>query len=158
MPLIRVNCPENSFTAEQEAEPAPLLVEAAMVEEFNPVGEEARIGTFVVFNEVPDPKAIGANGQPFWLVESFVAAPFFNQELRDHAQDRGDEAFIKVLGDDDSVRARREGDLSCLPGAHLLNADRHSRGQLGMVGGGTTSALEIGSFSVPIRTPSVGRS
>ena len=33
MPRIRFTCPENSFTAEQEAELAPLLVEAVMVEE-----------------------------------------------------------------------------------------------------------------------------
>ena len=39
MPLIRVTCPENSFTAEQEAELAPLLVEAVMVEEVDPVSE-----------------------------------------------------------------------------------------------------------------------
>src|SRR5262245_46340903 len=39
MPLIRVTSPENSFTAEQKAQLAPLLVDAVMVEEVDPVTE-----------------------------------------------------------------------------------------------------------------------
>ncbi|MBV9514950.1 MAG: hypothetical protein JO280_13065, partial [Mycobacteriaceae bacterium] len=85
MPLIRVTSPENSFSAEKKAELAPLLVDAVMVEEVDPVTEAARDAVFIVFNDVPRPNAFGANGQPFWLVESFVDAGFFNQARRDAA-------------------------------------------------------------------------
>ena len=102
MPLIRVTSPENSFSAEQKAELAPLLVDAVMVEEVDPVTEAARDAVFIVFNHVPRPNAFGANGQPFWLVESSVDAGFFNQARRDAAQARVAKAFVTVLGDDGS--------------------------------------------------------
>ena len=146
MPLIRVTCPENALTAEQEAELAPLLVEAVMVEEVNPLSEAARNGTFVVFNEVPHPKAIGANGQPFWLVESFIDAGFFNQARRDAAQDRVAKAFVTVLGDDGS--SVTQGGRTVSPAylarmySLLIEIPEGSWGWLG----GTTSALEIGQW------------
>jgi phenylpyruvate tautomerase PptA (4-oxalocrotonate tautomerase family) len=102
MPLIRVTSPENSFSTEQKAELAPLLVDAVMVEEVDPVTQAARDATFVVYNDVPRHDAIGANGQPFWLVESFVDAGFFNQARRDAAQANVAKAFVTVLGDDGS--------------------------------------------------------
>ena len=55
-----------------------------------------------MFERGPRHKAIGANGQPFWLVESFVDAGFFNQARRDDAQARIAKAFVAVLGDDGS--------------------------------------------------------
>jgi hypothetical protein len=42
MCLIRAISPENAFTAEQKAELAPLLIDAVMVEEIDPVTEVAR--------------------------------------------------------------------------------------------------------------------
>ena len=102
MPLIRVTSPENSFSAEQKAELAPLLVDAGMVEEVDPVTEAARDATFIVFTEVPQHDAFGAGGQPFWLVESITASGFFNQARRDDAQARVAKAFVTVLGDDGS--------------------------------------------------------
>jgi phenylpyruvate tautomerase PptA (4-oxalocrotonate tautomerase family) len=102
MPLIRVTSPENSFTAEQKAQLAPLLIDAVMVEEVEPVTQAARDAVFIVFNDVPRHDAIGANGQPFWLVESFVDAGFFNQARRDAAQAHVAKAFLTVLGDDGS--------------------------------------------------------
>jgi phenylpyruvate tautomerase PptA (4-oxalocrotonate tautomerase family) len=102
MPLIRVTTPENSFSAEQKAELAPLLVDAVMVEEVDPVTVAARNATFIVYNEVPQHNWVGANGQPFWLVESFVDAGFFDQARRDDAQARIAKAFVTVLGEDGS--------------------------------------------------------
>jgi phenylpyruvate tautomerase PptA (4-oxalocrotonate tautomerase family) len=146
MPLIRITYPENALTAEQVAELAPLLVDAIMVEEVSPVSEAARNGTFVVYNEVPHPKAIGANGQPFWLVEAFVDAGFFNQARRDDAQDRVAKAFVTVLGDDDS--SVEAGGKTVSPAylarlySLLIEIPEGSWGWLG----GSTSALEIGEF------------
>ena len=102
MPLIRVTSPENSFSAEQKAQLAPLLVDAVMVEEVSPVTKAARDATFIVYHDVPRHDAIGANGQPFWLVESFVDAGFFSQPRRDAAQANVAKAFVTVLGDDGS--------------------------------------------------------
>jgi phenylpyruvate tautomerase PptA (4-oxalocrotonate tautomerase family) len=102
MPIIRVTTPENTLTAEQKAQLAPLLVDAVMVEEVDPVTEAARNATFMVFTEIPQQDAFGANDQPFWLVEAMTAAGFFDQARRDDAQDRVAKAFVKVLGDDGS--------------------------------------------------------
>ena len=52
MPLIRINCPENSLTAEQKAKLAPLLIDALMRQEVDPVTEAAKAGTFCIFNEI----------------------------------------------------------------------------------------------------------
>ena len=45
MPLIRINCPENSLTAEQKAKLAPLLIDALMRQEVDPVTEAGKEGT-----------------------------------------------------------------------------------------------------------------
>jgi len=37
MPLIRINSPENAFTPEQKAKLAPLLIDALMRQEVDPV-------------------------------------------------------------------------------------------------------------------------
>jgi hypothetical protein len=123
-----------------------LLVDAVMVEEVNPVSEAARNGTFVVYNEIPRPKAIGANGQPFWLVEAFVDAGFFNQARRDAAQAHVAKAFVTVLGDDgSSVQA---GGTTIAPAylarlySLLIEIPEGSWGWLGH----STSALEIGEY------------
>jgi hypothetical protein len=42
MCLVRVTSAENAFSAEQKAELAPLLIDAVMVEEVDPVTEVAR--------------------------------------------------------------------------------------------------------------------
>ena len=146
MPLIRVTYPENALTAEQVDKLAPLLVDAVMVEEVDPVSEEARNGTFVVYNEIPRPKAIGAQGQPFWFLEAFVDAPFFTQARRDAAQLAVRKVFVEVLGDDGSSVERNGktiapaylGRLYSL----LVEIPEGSWGWLGH----TTSALEIGQF------------
>jgi phenylpyruvate tautomerase PptA (4-oxalocrotonate tautomerase family) len=100
MPAIRVTYSENSLTAEQKAELAPLLIDAVMQQEVNPVTEAARHITAVVFNEVPQHNSYGA--QSFWLVEAMIAAGFLNQARRDAAQVAIGKAFVKVLGDDGS--------------------------------------------------------
>ena len=102
MPVIRVTYPENALTADQVDKLAPLLIDAIMVEEVDPVTKAARDATFIVYNDVPRHDAIGANGQPFWLVESFVDAGFFDQARRDAAQANVAKAFVTVLGDDGS--------------------------------------------------------
>lgn len=146
MPLIRVTYPENSLTADQVDKLAPLLVDAVMVEEVNPVSEAARNGTFVVYNEIPRPKAIGAQGQPFWLVEAFVDGPFFNQARRDAAQLAVGKAFVEVLGDDGSSVERNGKTIAPAYLARLysllIEIPEGSWGWLGH----TTSALEIGGF------------
>jgi len=73
-----------------------------------------------VFERGPRHKAIGANGQPFWLVESFVDAGFFNQARRDAAQVHVAKALLTVLGDDGSSVDGWEDSFSRLAGAHLL--------------------------------------
>jgi len=143
MPLIRVTYPENALTAEQTAKLAPLLIEGVMVQEVNPVSEEARNGTFVVFEELPRAKAIGANGQPFWFVESFVDAPFFTQARRDAAQLAVGKAFVEVLGDDGSSVERAGKTIApAYLYSLLIEIPEGSWGWMGH----TTSALEIGQF------------
>jgi len=41
VPLIRINCPQNSFTAEQKAKLAPLLIDALMRQEVGRKGGHA---------------------------------------------------------------------------------------------------------------------
>ena len=106
MPPIRINCPENSFTAEQKAKLAPLLIDALMRQEVDPVTEAGKEGTLLIFNEIArrncfpggklDPK------RAFWVVELFADAGFFNQKRRDAAQVAVGKAFVTVLGDDGS--------------------------------------------------------
>jgi phenylpyruvate tautomerase PptA (4-oxalocrotonate tautomerase family) len=108
MPLIRINCPENSLTAEQKAKLAPLLIDALMRQEVDPVTEAGKEGTFCVFNEVGTHNCfLGGKPdlhteKPFWLVELFADAGFFNQKRRDAAQIGVGKAFVTVLGDDGS--------------------------------------------------------
>jgi hypothetical protein len=95
-------------------------------------------------NEVPQHNAIGANGQPFWLVESFVDAGFFNQARRDAAQVHVAKAFLTVLGDDGSSvefggKTVSPADLARIYSL-LIEIPERSWGWLG----GNTSALEIG--------------
>ena len=146
MPLIRVTSPENSFSAEQKAQLAPLLVDAVMVEEVDPVSEEARNGTFVVFEELPPGKAIGAKGQPFWFLEAFVDAPFFTQARRDAAQLAVRKVFVEVLGDDGSSVERNGKTIAPAYLARLYSLlVEIPEGSWGWLGH-TTSALEIGQF------------
>jgi len=93
MPLVRVNCPENSFTAEQKAKLAPLLVDALMRQEVDPVTEAGKEGTLCIFNEIATDNCFpGGKGPdlhtatPFWVVELLADAGFFNQTRRDAAQ------------------------------------------------------------------------
>ena len=46
MPLIRINCPENSFTAEQKAKLAPLLIDALMRQEVTLLPKPGRRALF----------------------------------------------------------------------------------------------------------------
>jgi phenylpyruvate tautomerase PptA (4-oxalocrotonate tautomerase family) len=146
MPLIRVTSPENSFSAEQKAELAPMLVDAVMVEEVDPVTQAARNATFIVYNEVPQHNWVGAGGQPFWLVESFVDAGFFNQARRDDAQARIAKAFVTVLGDDGS--SVEQGGMTVSPAylAHIYSLlVEIPEGSWG-TDGQTLSAPEIGQI------------
>ena len=146
MPLIRVTYPENALTAEQVDKLAPLLVDAVMVEEVDPVSEEARNGTFVVFEELPPGKAIGAKGQPFWFLEAFVDAPFFTQARRDAAQLAVRKVFVEVLGDDGSSVERNGKTIAPASLARLYSLlVEIPEGSWGWLGH-TTSALEIGQF------------
>lgn len=52
MPLIRINCPENALTAKQKAKLAPLLIDALMRQEVDPVTEAGKDGTLLIFNEI----------------------------------------------------------------------------------------------------------
>jgi hypothetical protein len=47
MPVIRVTCPENVLTAQQKEQFAPLLIDAVMTQEVNPVTDVARHATFL---------------------------------------------------------------------------------------------------------------
>jgi hypothetical protein len=97
-------------------------------------------------NEVPQHKAIGANGQPFWLVESFVDAGFFNQARRDAAQANVAKAFVTVLGDDGS--SVEQGGMTASPAylAHIYSLlIEIPEGSWG-TDGETLSAPEIGQI------------
>jgi len=117
MPLIRINCPENSLTAEQKAKLAPLLIDALMRQEVDPVTEAGKAGTFCIFNEIatrncfPGGKLDLHTEEPFWMVELYADAGFFNQKRRDAAQLGVGKAFVTVLGDD--------GSSVDLPGQHI---------------------------------------
>ena len=51
MPVIRVTCPENVLSAQQKEQFAPLLIDAVMTQEVDPVTDVARNATFLVYNE-----------------------------------------------------------------------------------------------------------
>jgi phenylpyruvate tautomerase PptA (4-oxalocrotonate tautomerase family) len=101
MPVIRVTCPENVLTSEQKEQLAPLLIDAVMTQEVDPVTDVARNATFLVYDEIPQQNCFLGN-EPFWLVEAMTAAGFFTQERRDRTQTAVTQAFLKVLGDDGS--------------------------------------------------------
>ena len=153
MPLIRINCPENSFTAEQKAKLAPLLIDALMRQEVDPVTEAGKDGTLLIFNEIstdncfPGGKVDLHTTRSFWVVELFADAGFFNQERRDAAQIAVGKAFVTVLGDDGSsldwggqhiAPAYLKG-LYCL----MMEVPEGSWGSFGR----TLSALEIAAIA-----------
>jgi len=117
MPFIRVNYPANALTADHKAKLAPLLVEALISQEIDPVTDIGRAATALMFNEI-DPRNCFPGGlpliehpeKPFWIVEAVVAASFFSQARRDAMQIEVAKAFVEILGDDGSV-LDREGVL-----------------------------------------------
>ena len=106
MPLIRINCPEGSLSSKQKSQLAPLLIDALMRQEVDPVTEAGKKGTACFFQEFPahncfpGGKEDAETKEPFWVVELFADAGFFNQNRRDAAQAAVGKAFVKVLGDD----------------------------------------------------------
>ena len=154
MPLIRINCPENSFTAEQKAKLAPLLIDALMRQEVDPVTEAGKEGTLCIFNEIATDNCFpGGQGpdlhttRPFWVVELFADAGFFNQKRRDAAQLGVGKAFVTVLCDDGSsldwggqhVAPTYLKNLYCL----MIEIPEGSWGAAGH----TVSALEIAAIA-----------
>lgn len=115
MPFIRVNCPKNALTATQKSKLAPLLVEALISQEIDPVTEIGRAATGFMFNEI-DVENCFPGGVPltenpektFWTVEAFVAASFFSQPRRDAMQTAIAKAFVEVLGNDGSLLERED--------------------------------------------------
>jgi phenylpyruvate tautomerase PptA (4-oxalocrotonate tautomerase family) len=101
MPVIRVTYPAQALTDKQKEALAPLLIDAVMLQEVDPVTEMARNATLVVFNEIPQ-KDCYMSKEPGWLVEAMAAAGFFNQKRREAAQAAVAKAFVEVLGDDGS--------------------------------------------------------
>lgn len=101
MPVIRVTYPAKALTDKQKEALAPLLIDAVMLQEVDPVTEMARNATLLVFNEIPQ-KDCYMSKEPFWLVEAMAAAGFYNQRRRDAAQAAVNQAFVEVLGDDGS--------------------------------------------------------
>jgi phenylpyruvate tautomerase PptA (4-oxalocrotonate tautomerase family) len=101
MPIIRVTYPEKALTTQQKDKLAPLLIDAVMRQEVDPVTESARDATFIVFSEIPQ-KDCYVSKDPFWLVEGMTAAGFFTQKRRDAAHAAVNKAFVDVLGDDGS--------------------------------------------------------
>src|ERR1700756_3484906 len=99
MPVIRVTYPAKALTDKQKETLAPLLIDAVMLQEVDPVTELARDATLIVFNEIPQ-KDSYMSKEPVWLVEAMVAAGFLNQKRRDAAHAAVSKAFVKVLGDD----------------------------------------------------------
>ena len=143
IPVIRVTRPENVLTARQKEQFAPLLIDAVMTQEVDPVTDVARNATFLVYNEVPQQNCFLGN-EPFWLVEAMTAAGFFTQERRDRAQTAIAQAFLNVLGDDGSSVVL--GGVRIAP-AYLMRVYclliEIPEGSWGATGHGV-SALEIG--------------
>ncbi|MBV9689871.1 MAG: tautomerase family protein [Ktedonobacteraceae bacterium] len=143
MPVLRITCPEKALTAEQKEKLAPLLIDAVMLQEVDPITDEARNGTFIVFNEIPQQNCF-LGKDPFWLVEAITAAGFFTQTRRDAALTAVTKAFISVLGDDGSSTELQGVRIS--PAylkrlyALLIEIPEGSWGACG----GNLSALEIG--------------
>jgi phenylpyruvate tautomerase PptA (4-oxalocrotonate tautomerase family) len=154
MPLIRVNCPANALTAEQKAQLAPLLTDGVMDQELDPVTDAGKEVTVLMFNEIAEHNCfIGDTplakhpGDTFWVVETIVAAGFFNQARRDAIQATIKKAFVTVLGDDGSVI--EHGGVSVSPASlvHLYSLIVEiPEGSWG-ASGRTFSAVDIGKFA-----------
>jgi len=153
MPLIRINCPEGSLTPKQKSQLAPLLIDALMRQEVDPVTEAGKEGTLCFFSEsaahncFPGGKPYVEHKEPFWVVELFADAGFFNQKRRDAAQLAVGKAFVTVLGDDNTstdwgglhVAPSYLKKLYCL----MIEIPEGSWG----AGGRTVSALEIAKIA-----------
>jgi len=143
MPVIRVTYPEKALTDKQKDALAPLLVDAVMLQEVDPITEMARNATLVVFNEIPQKDGY-ISKEPFWLVEAMVAAGFLNQKRREAAQVAVAKAFVKVLGDDGSSIVVEDVRVSPKYLARLWSlVIEIPEGSWGWIGR-QTSALEIG--------------
>jgi hypothetical protein len=99
--FIRVTYPAKALTDKQKDTLAPLLIDAVMLQEVDPVTEMARDATLIVSNEIPQ-KDCYMSKEPCWLVEAFAAAGFFDQKRREAAHAAVSKAFVEVLGDDGS--------------------------------------------------------
>jgi phenylpyruvate tautomerase PptA (4-oxalocrotonate tautomerase family) len=115
MPFIRVNCPRGALTADQKARLAPLLVNALIRQEIDPVTEIGTAATGFFYNEIDVdncfPGGVPLSEHPakmFWTVEAFVAASFFSQSRRDEMQTDIARAFVDTLGHDGSVLDRED--------------------------------------------------
>lgn len=114
MPFIRVTHAVNALTVEQKDKLAPLLVDCVMGQELDPITENSRSMTPVFFHALdsgeyfPGGKPLERPEQGFIIVESVVAASFFNQARRDALQRDVAKALTDVLGDDGS-EVEREG-------------------------------------------------
>ena len=90
--------------------------------------------------------------EPFWVVELFADAGFFNQKRRDAAQLAVGKAFVTVLGDDGTstdwgglrVAPTYLKKLYCL----MIDIPEGSWG----AGGRTVSAMEIAKMQAPTKT------
>jgi hypothetical protein len=98
-------------------------------------------------NCFPGAKVDPHTTRPFWIVELFADAGFFNQKRRDAAQLAVGKAWVEVLGDDGS--SLEWGDVHVAP-AYLKNLYcfmmEVPEGSWG-AGGRTVSALEIASIA-----------
>jgi len=150
MPLIRINCPEGSLTPKQKSQLAPLLIDALMRQEVDPVTEAGKEGTLCFFNEAATHNCFPGGKQAqgaWWVVELFADAGFFNQKRRDAAQLAVGKAFVTVLGDDGTsmdwgglhVAPSYLKRLYCL----MIEIPEGSWG----AGGRTVSALEIAKIA-----------
>jgi phenylpyruvate tautomerase PptA (4-oxalocrotonate tautomerase family) len=119
MPFIRVNCPKGALTADQKAKLAPILVNALIRQEIDPVTEIGTAATGFFYNEIDVsncfPGGVPLSEHPekmFWTVEAFVAASFFSQPRRDEMQIDIAKAFVDILGHDGSVLDRESVRIS----------------------------------------------
>jgi phenylpyruvate tautomerase PptA (4-oxalocrotonate tautomerase family) len=156
MPVIRITCPEKALTAEQKAQLAPLLTDGAMGQEIDPVTDVGRDVTALMFNEIADHHCfIGGKpvekpkhpGDTFWLVETIVAAGFFDQARREAVQAAIKKAFVTALGDDGEVLEQDGVRVSPKYLVRLYSLIIEiPEGSWG-VGGRTSSAVEIGKLA-----------
>ncbi|RYY42830.1 MAG: hypothetical protein EOP59_09175 [Sphingomonadales bacterium] len=149
MPIIRVTHPAGAMTRAQKDALAPMLVDAVMRQEIDPVTPEARWVTGVAFNEVAagDWYVAGqrADDHPIWLVESIVYGGFFNQARRDAAQLEIGRAFATVFRDGSEYMVGEERVSPAMLMQVYSVIVEVPEGSWG-VAGRTISALEIGRF------------